>query len=251
MVLDFTHQKIKLLEFSWYNGLNWEVIVINVRLVVFDLDGTLVASLEGIAYSMNKVLEQHGYPLLTLEDTRLFVGDGLKKVVERSIPEKERTPERIETLYLELRQIYNTGYSHQLMLYPGISQTLDALVSRGIKIAINTNKNQDISEKIVQELLSRWPFQKIVGSSRSLPKKPNPQGLLSILEELKISPLETLYVGDTSIDLETAQNAGVSCINVLYGFRTKEELLPYGPKFMIEHPMDLVSLLETTFSDVD
>lgn len=223
----------------------------NVRLVVFDLDGTLVASLEGIAYSMNQVLEQHGYPLLTLENTRLFVGDGLKKVVERAIPEAERSPERIESLYLELRQVYNTGYSHHLMLYPGISQTLDALVSRGIKLAINTNKNQDISEKIVLELLSRWPFQKIVGSSRSLPKKPNPQGLLAIMEELNVTPQETLYVGDTSVDLETAKNAGVSCISVLYGFRRKEELLPHGPKFMIEHPMDLVSLLETTFPDVD
>lgn len=223
----------------------------NIRLIVFDLDGTLVASLEGISFSMNRVLKQHGYPLLSLEDTRLFVGDGLKKVVERSVPEKERTSEIIDVLYRELREIYSTGYAHQLKLYPGISQTLDALVKRGIKIAINTNKNQDISEKIVQDLLFHWPILKVVGSKTNLPKKPNPQGLASIMKELQVAPEDTLYVGDTSIDLETAKNAGVRCISVLYGFRRKNELIPYHPTYMIEDPTELIALLDSKTFDID
>lgn len=215
-----------------------------IDLIVFDLDGTLVASLEGIQYSMNKVLERNGYPVHSLDSYRLFVGDGLKKVAERALPVEQRSVDQIERIYNELLDVYRTGYTYQLRLYPDMDTTLDLLVQQNIRLAVNTNKHQDIAQWIVDSYMDKWPILQVAGKRPDRPGKPDPAGLIELMRTLNADPQKTLYVGDTSVDLQTARNAGVKCVCVTYGFRTREELMLHDPEHLINSPLELIDYLD-------
>ncbi|MBF7097069.1 HAD family hydrolase [Alkalibacter mobilis] len=215
----------------------------NKKIVIFDLDGTLIASLEGIMYSMNSILTKHDYPTHELDEYRLFVGNGLKNLAIKALPQTLDN-ETVDVYYKELLEFYSDHFDHEMRLYDGIEETLNVLVKRGFTLAINTNKNQKISEKIIHAFLSQWDFAHVVGSNSSHPKKPDPAGVFKILEKTGFDKSEAVYVGDTGVDLQTAKNSGIDCITVTWGFRKKEELAPFEPTHFIDNPQDILALLD-------
>jgi len=211
--------------------------------VIFDLDGTLVNSLDDIADSMNAVLQQHHFPAHPNEDYKLFIGNGLRNLVRTVLPEAYRTDEELVSKCLaSMIGLYNDNCLNKTKPYAGIPELLDALVSPGIRLAILSNKNDALTKKIVQALLPRWNFEYVVGLTTEALKKPNPAEALRISREMGIAPEKMFYAGDSGTDMQTAANAGMYAVGVLWGFRSKEELLSNGAKVVVEYPEDLVRI---------
>jgi len=213
------------------------------KAVLFDLDGTLINSLHDIADSMNRVLEKKGYQTHDYDAYRYFVGRGLYSLVGRTLPESEKTEQNVRNLYQELLSDYEVNLLQKTVLYRGIPELLDALVSNGIKLTILSNKADNFTKKIAAELLNKWPFEIVLGSGDNVPRKPDPAGAMIVCEALQLQPSNFLYIGDTSTDMQTALAAGMYPVGVTWGFRTKEELLDNGAKTIIDKPSELLTLL--------
>lgn len=212
--------------------------------VIFDLDGTLVNSLDDIADSMNAVLRQNHFPAHPNEDYKLFVGNGLRNLVRTVLPEAYKTDEELVGRCLtSMGEIYNGNCLNKTRPYAGINELLDELASRRVRMAILSNKNDGLTKKIVQALLPRRDFEQVVGLTTEALKKPNPAEALRIAREIGISPTNILYAGDSGTDMQTANNAGMFAVGVLWGFRSKEELLSNGAKAVVESPEDLIRML--------
>jgi phosphoglycolate phosphatase len=212
--------------------------------VIFDLDGTLVDSLDDLADSMNTVLRNNHFPTHETGAYRQFIGSGLRNLVRMVLPDAYKEDEELAGRCLaSMVETYNENCMNKTRPYEGISELLDELASRGMKLSILSNKNDALSKKIVQTLLPKWKFEYIVGLTTETLKKPNPAEALRISRELGILPENMLYVGDSGIDMQTANNAGMYAAGVLWGFRSKEELLSNGAKALIEYPEDLIKIL--------
>ena len=216
----------------------------NFKAVIFDLDGTLINSLQDIADSMNRVLAAKGFPTHNYEDYRYFIGKGLRNLVGRTLSDKDRTEENIIGLYADLTEDYEKNCLQNTKLYQGIPDLLNGLQKHQLKLAVLSNKADSFTRKIADELLAFWPFDVILGSKENLPRKPDPTGALLVSKALNADPAETLYVGDTSVDMSTAIAAGMFPVGVSWGFRTKEELLENGAKIVIDKPEELLELLK-------
>jgi len=211
--------------------------------VLFDLDGTLVNSLDDIADSMNTVLQQHHFPVHPNEDYKLFIGNGLRNLVRTGLPEAYRTDEELVGKCLaSMIELYNADCLNKTRPYAGIPELLDQLTSRGVRLAILSNKNDALTKKIAQALLLRWNFEYVVGLTTEALKKPNPAEALRISREMGIPPEKMLYAGDSGTDMLTATNAGMNAVGVLWGFRSKEELLSNGANLLAEYPGDLIQI---------
>lgn len=209
--------------------------------VIFDLDGTLVNSIEDIADSMNFVLEENGFPTHDYAAYKTFVGQGLKSLVEKALTPTNLTDSTLSVCLERMIEVYRENCVKKTQLYPGISDLLSALDEKGIKMAIFSNKANELTQIVVKELLSAWKFEMVIGAGGEIPRKPNPKGALSISEHMGISPLHLMYVGDSGIDMQTAENSGMSAVGALWGFRDMEELLENGAQTLLEHPLDLLN----------
>jgi len=214
------------------------------KAVIFDLDGTLVNSLHDIADSMNRVLAAKGFTTYDYDSYRYFIGRGLRNLVGKTLSEEQRTEENITELYAELLEDYKQNLLQKTVLYKGISDLLEALKERGLKMAIFSNKADNFTRKIAHELMSSWKMDYVLGSKEDIPRKPDPTGALMICKILGVFPDEVLYVGDTSVDMNTATAAGFYPVGVTWGFRSKEELLDSGAKAIIDEPLELLDLLK-------
>jgi phosphoglycolate phosphatase len=210
------------------------------QLIIFDLDGTLADTLADISDITNRTLSALGYPTHNQDEYRYFVGKGLKNLVINSLPEKSRTTEIIDNCYELVLQDYEKNYANKTKLYEGIPQLLNNLVNTNIKLAILSNKADNITKKICSKLLSNWHFEIIIGASNKFPRKPDPSSALYIANTLNVSEKSILYVGDSDIDMQTAKAAGFVSVGVTWGFRTKNELMENGATYIIDHPMDLL-----------
>lgn len=213
------------------------------KAVLFDLDGTLINSLHDIADSMNRVLEKKGYQTHDYDAYRYFIGRGLYNLVGNTLPEAEKTEQNIRNLYQELLRDYEVNLLQKTVLYRGIPDLLDALVAKGVKLTILSNKADNFTKKIAAELLKTWPFEVVLGSGDNVPRKPDPTGALMVCEALQLQPSDFLYLGDSSTDMQTALAAGMYPVGVTWGFRTKDELLENGAKTIIDKPIELLNLL--------
>ena len=213
------------------------------KAVLFDLDGTLINSLHDIADSMNRVLEKKGYQTHNYDAYRNFIGRGLYNLVGRTLPEAEKTEQNIRNLYQELLRDYEVNLLQKTVLYRGIPELLDALASKGIRLTILSNKADNLTKEIAAELLKAWPFELVLGSCDTVPRKPDPAGALMVCEALQLEPSDFLYIGDTSTDMQTAIASGMYPVGVTWGFRTKEELLENGARTIIDKPIELLALL--------
>lgn len=213
------------------------------RAVVFDFDGTLLDTLRDLADSVNSVLNRSGFPEHGLDQYRHFVGEGVEELARRVLPEGQRDEATITRTLTEVREEYRQRWPNHTLPYEGIPELLDALTALGIKMAIVTNKPDESTRIMAARLLPRWKFDDIVGATSDLPRKPDPKGALEAARRLGLPPGAFLYVGDSDIDMKTANAAGMYAVGVLWGFRSADELIKNGAKVLIRKPLELLELL--------
>lgn len=218
-----------------------------VRCAIFDLDGTLLNSLEDLADSANAMLQARGFPAHDLADYRFFVGDGARTLVQRILPESCRSdPVVVQDCLHHFAREYSVRWNHKTLPYDGIPELLNELASRNVALAVLSNKTHAFTLQCVRALCpapqgSEWAV--ILGLRDGMAPKPDPTGVQEILQKLGVAACETLYFGDTSTDMWTAVAAGVHPVGVLWGFRSREELEKSGAKTLLARPGDLLPLL--------
>jgi phosphoglycolate phosphatase len=212
--------------------------------VIFDLDGTLVDSLEDLADSMNAVLSRSEFPQHPPEAYKYFIGDGVEMLVWRALPADRRDEAAVPEYVAAMRAEYATRWANKTRPYPEIPELLDELASREVRTAILTNKPHEPTLAMVALLLGRWRFDVVLGARASVPKKPDPAGALEVAQRMDLDPALFLYVGDTAIDMLTARAAGMRPIGALWGFRTADELEAAGAEVLIERPLQLLKHLD-------
>ena len=214
------------------------------RAVVFDLDGTLLNTLEDLADSLNRVLETKGLPTHPLEAFRTFVGNGAAKLVERALPSGQQTDALRTECLAAFRLEYQQNWNQKTRPYEGVAELLDGLAARDIKMAVLTNKPQHFAELCMQAHFSGWQFGMILGQRDGVPMKPDPAGPQEILSSLGVPAPACLYVGDSDVDMQTGLNAQMLPVGALWGFRSEEELRGAGAAQVIAHPTDLLELID-------
>ena len=211
--------------------------------VIFDLDGTLLDTIDDIADSMNIVLEKYGLSAQNVEDYKYFVGDGALALAERSAPNAHIANVSISQLADEYRAVYSTMQAHKTVPYDGMSELLLALAERGIKLAVLTNKAHTAALEVMSQFFPFIHFDVIIGARPEYPLKPNPAGVHEILNILKLPREEVLYVGDTDTDMQTAVAAGLKAVGVSWGFRNEKELLDHGADIIVGHPLEILDYI--------
>jgi phosphoglycolate phosphatase len=212
------------------------------RAVLFDLDGTLLNTLEDLADSMNAVLKRFGFPEHREKAYKYFVGDGMETLVKRALPENRRTDESVVAECLgSMRREYEKRQMEKTRPYEGIPALLDAMAAMGKRMAILSNKPHDSTRAVVAKLLPGWSFDVVLGERPNIPKKPDPAGALEIASHMGIPCREFLYAGDTGTDMITANEAGMFAVGVLWGFRKAEELVSHGARALVEKPHELLT----------
>ena len=211
--------------------------------IIFDLDGTLLDTLADIGGSVNAVLAEFDFPTHELDAYRYFVGDGVVTLFDRVLPDNRRDPQTVRRCVVAFQEAYRRQWNVHTRLYDGISGMLDELTRRRWKLAILSNKPDEFTQSCVRHYLSAWRFEVVFGQREGVPRKPDPTAAREIAALLQVSSQRCLYVGDTSIDMHTACNAGMLPVGVLWGFRTRDELQMAGARHLIEHPRQLLDLL--------
>lgn len=213
-----------------------------IRLVIFDLDGTILDTLEDLAGALNHALTEFGFPTRTLPEVRSFVGNGIRNLIRRGAP-SGMPEETIDRLHAVFTAHYNAHCADRTRPYDGIPALLTALRDCGLRIAVVSNK----PDNAVGPLCTRYfpgLFDAAVGERPGVARKPAPDSVHAVLEELGVDRTEAVYVGDSEVDIETARNAGMSCISVDWGFRTRTQLQSSGAALIASTPGELLSLLQ-------
>jgi phosphoglycolate phosphatase len=213
------------------------------KAIIFDLDGTLLNTLDDLGNAVNRVLLDMGFPPHALDEYRSFIGDGVEKLINRALPEQNRNEETIRTCLKAFREDYHKNWNVNTRPYEGIPELLDALKEKGLKVAVLSNKPHDTTNLCVTELLPGWQFDMVLGHRDGTPHKPDPAGALEISKRLNIPPSEFLYLGDSGVDMETAIAARMFPVGVLWGFREADELKESGARALISHPLGVLNLL--------
>lgn len=206
--------------------------------IVFDLDGTLVDSLQDIADAVNHCLAERGYPVHSLEAISGMVGHGLAALVESAIPEHAPFGDLLGVV----REHYAAHCVERTRLYPGVAELVDALALAEVPMSVVSNKPDPMTQKVVAELFPDDTFTLVLGESEQVPRKPDPTGALRAAAAMGIPAGACLFVGDSPVDLQTAEAAGMSGVAVTWGFRPRDELLAATPTHLIERPGDLLRL---------
>lgn len=215
----------------------------NYKAAIFDLDGTLIDTLDDLANCMNAALCSLGYPAHETHKYKYFVGDGVAALARRTLPAGVDDEEIINKCVSAMRKEYSTRWNEKSHPYEGIPELLDGLSTRGIKMAVLSNKLDEFTKLVVEKFLSKWKFEVVFGERKGVPKKPDPSAAFEVAELLGVCPEECLYLGDTDVDMKTANSAGMFAIGVLWGFRQADELLAHGAKMLVEKPDEVLSLL--------
>ena len=211
------------------------------KTVIFDLDGTLLDTLEDLTDSVNVTLEYMNYPTRTLEEIRSFVGNGMRQLINHAVP-SGTSEVKIEEAFDYFCKYYFAHCNEKTKPYSGIPELLNELVRRNYKLAVVSNKR----DEAVKELCCRYfdMIEVVSGDKPGIKRKPAPDGVEYVLKQLDCEKNDAVYVGDSEIDILTARNAGVDCISVTWGFRTERELLDNGAVNLIFEPNELLRLLE-------
>ncbi len=210
------------------------------RLVIFDLDGTLLNTIADLAVATNEALKAMGYPTHSEEIIQTFVGNGVSKLLERSMPEDKRTEENIALIRKYFTAYYDQHNADLSTPYPGIADMLSRLQEAGVMLAVASNKYQSATEKLVAHYFPHINFVCVLGQRPGIPIKPSPDIVHEIIEKANVSKSETLYVGDSGVDMQTAQNAHVDAIGVSWGFRPRAELQSFSPQGIIGSAEELL-----------
>jgi phosphoglycolate phosphatase len=212
--------------------------------VLFDLDGTLLNTLQDIADSVNTVLAGSGFPTHNPDAYRYFVGDGSEELARRVLPEGKRDGTTITKVVRAIDIEYAKHWAKNTLPYQGVPELLDGIAKVGLKMCILSNKPQQFTEMTVARFLPKWQFDIVVGAQPGVPKKHDPTTAIQIARTLDIPTGEFLYLGDTATDMKTAVAAGMYPVGALWGFRTADELETAGAKVLAETPSDILRLLQ-------
>lgn len=214
------------------------------KLVIFDLDGTLLNTIADLAAATNYALQACGYPTHDTDAYRFFVGNGINKLFERALPEGTRSKEnvlKIRSLFVPYYNEHNADLSRP---YPGIENLLETLQKKGYMLAVASNKYHEATQKLIKQYFPRINFLAILGQRKNIPAKPDPQVVYEIMEKAGVERNEVVYIGDSSVDMQTGANAGVTTIGVCWGFRPRTELEAYNPSLIAEQAEDILHFLE-------
>ena len=212
-----------------------------IKTVIFDFDGTLLDTLEDLTDAVNHALSIFQMPKRDISEIRRFVGNGIRRLMLQAVPDGESNPD-FEAVFAEFRRYYDIHCNDKTKPYEGIMELLDALENNNIQTAIVSNK----VDSAVQILNKRY-FPQIavaVGDREGLQRKPAPDSVFLAMEMYHAKREDTVYVGDSEVDIETAKNAGIKCVSVLWGFRDREQLLESGAQILIEEPLALLELIK-------
>ena len=213
------------------------------KAVIFDLDGTLLDSLADYAAATNKILQNFGFPTYPVDSYRYFTGDGMDGMAKKVLPETNRNGNMVKDFVVALKDEYRQCFTKTTKPYQGIPELLDFLEDISFPKAILTNKPTEFAKIMVGELLNNWSFDVVQGTDSRIPKKPDSAGAREIAAKLSILPRECILVGDSKTDMQTAVAAGMYPVGALWGYRDRNELLSYGAKIILKHPMDLEKIL--------
>ena len=208
------------------------------KAAVFDLDGTVLYTLEDLAISLNHTLEKRGFPKRTIDEVRLFVGNGIRKLISRAVP-KGTDEAEIDELFADFKEYYAAHSADNTYPYDGVIETLDYLRGAGFKTAVVSNK-ADFAVKSLCEKYFGKRFDIAVGEREGVRRKPEPDALFEVMNYLGVSAEETVYIGDSDVDIKTAKNAGVDIISVDWGFRDRAFLVKNGAKKIVSDTDELV-----------
>ncbi|WP_312942591.1 HAD family hydrolase [Oscillibacter sp.] len=212
------------------------------KAVIFDLDGTLLNTLDDLTDAANHVCVQNGWPTFTTGEIRHMVGNGIPKLAERFTPERERTPERMAESVHRFMDYYDAHKMDNTAPYPGVLKMLETLREAGMKLAVFSNKADDFCPALVRHYFED-AFDAVRGKRDGIPAKPDPAGVFALLSELRISAAESVYIGDSDVDVLTGHNAGLRVCGVTWGFRGREELMCAGAELLADDAEELTALL--------
>ena len=215
------------------------------RAVIFDLDGTLLDTIDDLGDSMNSVLRQNGFPTHDQQAYKGFIGDGLRMLVVRSLPEQKRQDTTVESCVGAMRSAYGAGWHVKTQLYDGIAELLQTLSQLGVTMSVLSNKPDDFTKKMVARFFRSGQFKCVKGAIDGLPRKPDPHLALLVAEAQQIPESETCFLGDSGTDMQTARRAGMHPIGALWGFRAEAELIENGAVAVIGHPLELVDYIHS------
>ncbi len=210
------------------------------KAVLFDLDGTLLDTIDDLADSMNRVLIRHGFQTHGVEAYKYFVGNGMENMVKSALPEDRRDQGTVTQCGAEMEEEYFAHWADKTKVYDGVPALLNGLSARKIKMAILSNKPNNIARIMVDRFLKEWSFNIVFGARDSHPRKPDPTAAREMCKILELSPEQVLYAGDTDTDMVTARRANMFAVGVLWGFRTKDELINSGAQKIAEQPTELL-----------
>ncbi len=214
-----------------------------IKLAIFDLDGTLANTIADLAGSVEVILEKRGLPGHGMAEYKLMVGNGYTRLVERALPADKRGSSYEAEFRAEALAWYGAHLLDNTKAYPGMPETLAALQKTGTKLAVVTNKPQDAALAVVHGLFPDIGFLHIYGDRKGFPRKPDPTVALGVASEAGISPAQTLYVGDSDVDVHTGHNAGMKVAGAAWGFRGEAELRAAGADFIVFKPEEIISIV--------
>lgn len=211
--------------------------------VIFDLDGTLLNTLGDLRAATNHALEVRGLPPHSMEEIRQFIGNGIRLLICRAMP--EGTPEaEIDAALDDFKAYYAAHIHDRTVPYDGIPQLLTALRKRGIQVAVLSNKIDSASQQLI-EYFFPGKTDVVFGEHVGVPRKPDPTSCRMVMQQLGVQPEQVLYVGDSGTDMQTAKNAGLYAVGVTWGFRSKEVLLEYGADILVHRPEQILQILDS------
>lgn len=216
----------------------------NPRLLIFDLDGTLLDTIEDLANAVNFALRQFSFPEHPVEAYRFMIGNGINKLLERALPEAHRHADGISMMRHEFLRHYSRHADDCTRPYPGISELLRTLQENGFQLGVASNKIHEATVELVKRFFPEINFSLVLGQREAVPVKPAPDILLEIMDTAGVGKEETLYIGDSGVDALTAINASVPFIAVLWGFRPQSELAQAGATRFVEKPEEILEILK-------
>ena len=214
-----------------------------IKTILFDLDGTLLNTIDDLADAANWVCAQNGWPTFSVETYKHFVGNGITKLVERFSPESARTPEQLAATLAAFSARYDAHKEDKTAPYPGMAELLDALQAEGIQTAVFSNKADEFCGKIVEHYFGKGKFTVIRGSRKGVPTKPDPAGVYALMQDIGADPKTTLFIGDSDVDILTGHNAHLPAMGGLWGFRSEAELTAVGADALARTPEDILDYL--------
>lgn len=212
------------------------------KLVIFDLDGTLLNTIADLAQSTNYALQALGYPTHPESGYNFMVGNGINKLFERALPEGEKSEENVLRVRKEFIPYYDVHNADKSRPYPGIAELLEQLQGKGLMLAVASNKYQSATEKLIAHYFPNIHFTAVFGQREGVSVKPAPTIVHDILAIAQVSREDVLYVGDSGVDMQTAANAGVTACGVTWGFRPRTELEEFHPAHIVDEATDIAAI---------